>query len=136
MLTFSTHGIKEMREALLTARDLAESIVDTIPKPLVVVDGALRIVSASRSFYQRFSTTPEKTVGCLLYQLGNGQWNIPALRELLETVLPQQRSFDDFKVEHGFRHRSVHDAGQRPLHRRHHGGNPIGPALDRAVSPQ
>jgi two-component system CheB/CheR fusion protein len=94
--------IKEMREELLKARNLAESIVDTVREPLVVVDGALRIVSASRSFYQRFRATPEKTVGCLLYELGNGQWDIPALRELLETVLPHRRSFDDFKVEHEF----------------------------------
>ena len=89
-------------EESLKARNLAESIVDTVREPLVVVDGAARIVSASRSFYQRFRTTPEETVGCLLYALGDGQWDIPALRDLLETVLPNRRSFDDFKVEHEF----------------------------------
>jgi two-component system CheB/CheR fusion protein len=94
--------IKEMREELLEARNLAESIVDTVREPLIVVDAALRVVSASRSFYGRFRSTPEETIGCLLYELGNGQWNIPALRELLQTVLPHQRSFDDFKVEHQF----------------------------------
>jgi two-component system CheB/CheR fusion protein len=94
--------IKEMREELLKARNLAESIIDTVREPLVVVDTVLRVVSASRSFYRRFRATPEETVGCLLYELGNGQWNIPALRELLETVLPHRRSFDAFKVEHEF----------------------------------
>jgi len=94
--------IREMREELLKARNLAENIIDTVREPLVVVDTALRVVSASRSFYRRFRATPEETVGCLLYELGNGQWNIPALRELLETVLPHRRSFDAFKVEHDF----------------------------------
>jgi len=62
----------------------------------------LRVVSASRSFYQRFHVAPEETVGRLLYELGNGQWDIPALRELLETVLPRHRSFDAFTVQHEF----------------------------------
>jgi two-component system, chemotaxis family, CheB/CheR fusion protein len=94
--------IKQMREELREAQELAGSIVDTVRQPLIVVDGALRVVSASRSFYQRFHVTPEETVGCRLHELGNGQWDIPALRELLETVLPHERSFDDFKVEHEF----------------------------------
>ena len=94
--------IKQMREELLEARELAESIVDTVREPLIVVDGALRVVSASRSFYERFHVAPEETVGRPLYELGDGQWNIPALRDLLETVLPHQRSFDDFAVDHEF----------------------------------
>jgi two-component system CheB/CheR fusion protein len=94
--------IKQVREQLRGARELAESIVDTVREPLVVLDGGLRVVSASRSFYQRFHVAPEETVGRLLYELGNGQWDIPALRELLETVLPRHRSFDAFAVEHEF----------------------------------
>ena len=62
----------------------------------------LRVVSASRSFYQRFHVAPDETVGRLLYELGNRQWDIPALRELLETVLPRHRSFDAYAVEHDF----------------------------------
>jgi two-component system CheB/CheR fusion protein len=93
---------RQMQEDLLVARELAESIVDTVREPLIVVDGALRVVSASRSFYQRFHVAPEETVGRLLYDLGNRQWDIPALRELLETVLPRHRSFDAFPVEHEF----------------------------------
>ena len=94
--------IKQLREELLKARELSESIVDTVREPLIVVDGALRVVFASRSFYQRFRVAPEETVGFLLYELGNRQWDIPALRELLETVLPRQRSFDAFAVDHEF----------------------------------
>jgi two-component system CheB/CheR fusion protein len=94
--------IKEMRDELLKARNLAESIVDTVRDPLIVLDRDLRVVSASRSFYLGFRVTPEETVGRRLYELGNGQWQIPALRELLETVLPHRRSFNDFKVEHEF----------------------------------
>jgi len=94
--------IKQLREELLAARNLAQSIVDTVREPLIVVDGALRVVSASQSFYQRFKVTPERTVGCLLYELGNSQWDIPALRELLEAVLLHQQSFDDFEVKHEF----------------------------------
>ena len=84
------------------ARELAEGIVDTVREPLIVLDGALKVVLASRAFYRRFRVAPEETVGRLIYELGNHQWDIPKLRELLETVLPRDRSFDDFVVEHEF----------------------------------
>ena len=94
--------MKQAQVALGEARELAEGIVDTVREPLIVLDGALQVVSASRSFYQRFHARPEETVGRLLYELGNRQWDIPALRELLETVLPRDRSFDGYAVEHDF----------------------------------
>ena len=94
--------MKQVQEALREARELAEGIVDTVREPLIVLDGALRVVSASRSFYQRFQVAPEETVGRPLYELGNRQWDIPTLRELLETVLPRDRSFDGYLVEHDF----------------------------------
>lgn len=84
------------------AREYAESIVETLREPLLVLDGDLRIVSANRSFYQIFQVTPEETEGQLLYDLGNRHWNIPALRELLEEILPQNTTFHDFEVEHDF----------------------------------
>ena len=93
---------KQLEEDLLVARGLAESIVDTVREPLVVIDDDLRVVSASRSFLERFRVSKDETVGRLLYDLGNRQWDIPALRELLETVLPSHRSFDAFAVEHDF----------------------------------
>ena len=85
-----------------TARDLAEGIVDTVREPLLVLDGALKIVSASRSFYRNFRVTPEDTLGRPLYDVGNGQWDIPELRELLETILPRDRSFEGYVVEQDF----------------------------------
>ena len=71
-------------------------------EPLIVLDQDLRVVSASRSFYEVFKVKPEETVGQLIYDLGNKQWDIPKLRELLETILPQKATFDDYEVEHDF----------------------------------
>jgi diguanylate cyclase (GGDEF)-like protein/PAS domain S-box-containing protein len=82
--------------------EFAESIINTVREPLVVLDQDLRVVSASRSFYKVFKVKPEETVGQLIYDLGNKQWDIPKLRELLETILPQKTTFDDYEVEHVF----------------------------------
>jgi two-component system CheB/CheR fusion protein len=91
--------MKRVREELREAQELAVGIVDTVREPLIVLDGALQVVSASRSFYQRFRVTPEEIVGRPIYELGNHRWDIPALRELLETVLPRDRSFEGYAVE-------------------------------------
>ena len=84
------------------ARDYAEAIVETVREPLIVLDGNLRVRTANRSFYRVFQVLPEETEGRLLYELGNNQWDLPELRRLLEEVLPQNNSFQDFKVEHEF----------------------------------
>jgi PAS domain S-box-containing protein len=84
------------------SRRYAESIVETVREALLVLDGDLKIVSANRNFYRTFKVTPDETLGTFLYDLGNKQWNIPKLRELLEEVLPEKEAFDDFKVEHHF----------------------------------
>ena len=60
------------------------------------------MVKVSRSFYEFFKVNPEETVGQLIYDLGNKQWDIPKLRELLETILPEKASFDNYEVEHDF----------------------------------
>jgi len=80
----------------------SESIINTVREPLIALDQDLRVVSVSRSFYEVFKVKPEETVGQLIYDLGNKQWDIPKLRELLETILPQQTSFDNYVVEHDF----------------------------------
>ena len=80
----------------------AESIVETIREPLLVLDADLKIVSANRNFYRTFKVTPDETIGTFIYDLGNKQWDIPRLRELLEEVLPEKEAFDDFEVEHNF----------------------------------
>jgi two-component system, cell cycle sensor histidine kinase PleC len=84
------------------AREYAESMINTVREPLLVLDQDLRVVTASRSFYAVFQVNPKETVGQLIYDLGNKQWNIPRLRELLETILPQQATFDNYEVEHDF----------------------------------
>jgi len=84
------------------AREYAESIINTVREPLIALDKDLRVVSASLSFYEVFKVKPKDTVGYLIYDLGNGQWNIPQLRELLETILPRQTVFNNFEVKHDF----------------------------------
>jgi two-component system CheB/CheR fusion protein len=84
------------------AREYAESIINTVREPLIALDQDLRVVTVSRSFYEFFKVNPKETVGQLIYDLGNRQWNIPKLRELLETILPQKATFDNYEVEHNF----------------------------------
>ena len=84
------------------AREYAESIINTVREPLIVLSQSLRVVTASRSFYEFFKVNPEETLGQLIYDLGNKQWDIPKLRELLETILPQKATFDNYEVEHDF----------------------------------
>ena len=68
----------------------------------MVLDSALRVVKANQSFYQTFQVNPEETEGVTIYELGNRQWDIPKLRELLENILPQNSVLNDFEVEHTF----------------------------------
>jgi PAS domain S-box-containing protein len=92
--------------AKLTAEDAyryAESIVETIREPLLILDANLKIISANRNFYSIFKATPGETIGSFIYDLGNKQWDIPKLRELLEEVLPEKIAFDNFEVAHNFR---------------------------------
>lgn len=84
------------------AQTLAQAIVDTIHEPLIVLDGGLRVLAASRAFYEIFKVDSEHTMGCLLYDLGDGQWNIPALRLLLETIIPEKTAMNGFEVDHDF----------------------------------
>jgi len=88
--------------AIEDAQTLAQAIVDTIHEPLIVLDGGLRVLAASRAFYEIFRVDSERTMGCLLYDLGDGQWNIPALRLLLETIIPEKTAMDGFEVDHDF----------------------------------
>ncbi len=87
---------------LAEANLLAQAIVNTIPEPFLVLDADLRVVEASRSFYEVFKVERETTQGRMLYALGQGQWDIPALRLLLETILPERAAMDNFEVDHDF----------------------------------
>ena len=82
--------------------EVFDNIMGSIREPLVVLDSDLKVVKANYSFYQTFSMKPDQTEGMLIYDLGNRQWNIQALRELLEDILPQNSTFHDFEVEHEF----------------------------------
>ena len=87
----------------MAVSDIAASdIVETIPSALLVLDRNLNISSANRAFYQTFRTSADETEGCLIYDLGNRQWDIPALRTLLESVIPHRASVEGFEVEHDF----------------------------------
>jgi len=93
---------KRSEETFTEAQKYAESIVETIREPLLVLDSDLRVLSANRSFYQLFKVTPNETIGNLIYNLGNQQWDIPSLRVLLEDILPKNKKFDSYEVEHAF----------------------------------
>jgi PAS domain S-box-containing protein len=88
--------------SIIGSREYAESIIDTVREPLIALDQDLRVVSAGRSFYAFCGVRHEETIGQLIYDLGNKQWDIPRLRELLETILPQKATFDNYEVEHDF----------------------------------
>jgi chemotaxis protein methyltransferase CheR len=81
---------------------LAQGIVDTVREPVLVLDKELRVVVASRSFYSAFKVSLENTQGRHLYALGNGQWDVPKLRELLEEIIPQHGVMEGYEVEHEF----------------------------------
>ncbi|MFZ2161601.1 MAG: chemotaxis protein CheB [Sideroxyarcus sp.] len=103
VLTFTDISKRMQAEATMKdARELAESIVDTVREPLIVLDGTMKIVTASRSFYEDFKVAPHDIVGRQLYELGNRQWDIPRLRQLLETELPDRQIVEGFEVEHDF----------------------------------
>ena len=89
-------------DGITDGRTLAQAMVDTVREALLVLDGDLRVVAASRSFYATFRTTPAETQGRLVYDLGSGEWNNPALRELLERIIPEHGVMNHFEVEQEF----------------------------------
>jgi PAS domain S-box-containing protein len=102
-------GLEKTRQELAVIKiaadevsEFAESIINTVREPLIALDQDLRVVKVSRSFYDLFKVEPAETMGQLIYDLGNKQWDIPRLRELLETILPQKTTFDNYEVEHDF----------------------------------
>jgi PAS domain-containing protein len=84
------------------ARGLAENIVNMVRDPLLVLAGDLRVVSANLAFYTTFQTIPEETMGQLIYDLGQGHWDNPRLRDLLEEIIPQRASLENFELEFNF----------------------------------
>jgi two-component system, chemotaxis family, CheB/CheR fusion protein len=91
-------------DAARRGADFAEAIVETVREPLVILNQNLQVMKANRAFYETFQAAREETEERLIYDLGNGQWNIPKLRELLENILPSRSTFRDFEVTHDFEH--------------------------------
>ena len=98
----SDSEVKRVEEVVQEAKAYAETLVETVREPLLVLDGDLRVVSANRSFCQTFQVSPEETKGHLIYELGSNQWDIPRLRVLLEEMLPRDTQVQDFEVDHEF----------------------------------
>jgi two-component system CheB/CheR fusion protein len=95
-------ALKVSGQEIQHALDYANAIVSTVRGPLLLMDGDLRVEKANRAYYDTFVARPEETEGRLLYELGERQWDIPALRTALEEVLPKDSSFEGFEVEQEF----------------------------------
>ena len=104
-------------------QNYAQNVVDTVREPLLILDATLRVRSANRAFYQTFQVSSSETEGRLIYELGNGQWDIPDLRTLLEDIVPKSSVFDDFELEHTFPTigRRIMLLNARKLQAGHHG---------------
>src|ERR1700686_4576301 len=104
-LVLAMEDVTERRRSeddLKAIETYAQNIVDTVREPLLILDTTLRVRSANRAFYQTFQVSSEETENRLIYELGNGQWDIPALRTLLEDIIPTSSVFNDFELEHTF----------------------------------
>lgn len=105
VITFSdVTRLKDTESRLRYEKLYAEGVVDIARHPLLVLDGQLHVLLANNAFYEVFGVSPGETVGQLVYELGNRQWDIPQLRTLLEEVIPKESAFWDFRVEHMFKH--------------------------------
>lgn len=95
--------IEYLKEGSISAvTEYFQAIVETITEPLLILDTKLRVILANKAFYDTFKVNKKDTENHLIYLLGNGQWNIPELRRLLENILPKKKVFNNFKVEHKF----------------------------------
>ena len=93
------------------AQNLALAIVDTLPEPFLVLDDTLHLLAASRCFYEVYGEDPASALGRSLFELSGGQWDIPGLRQLLRTVVPERTGLEGFEFEQDFHH-----LGSRTMH--------------------
>ncbi|BAU09636.1 signal transduction histidine kinase with CheB and CheR activity [Leptolyngbya sp. NIES-3755] len=94
--------LKRSNAQLMEARDYADAIVETVWEPLLVLNGSFRVITANQPFYDKFQVSPLQTEQYSIFELGNGQWNIPQLRSQLEGIVASNAQFQDFEVEHEF----------------------------------
>ena len=100
----SLQDVGALKRTLDQTREYADTIVESAREPIVVLNAALQVTGANPAFYRTFQVTPEETEGRLIYELGDGQWNIARLRELLEEIVPRNSRVDDFEMSHNFPH--------------------------------
>lgn len=101
-ITIVNNELVDRNEQLNNARAYTESIINTIRDPLVILDKDLKVKRATEGFYQSFKVTENETEDKYFYELGNNQWDIPSLRNLLERILPEKKILTDFEVTHVF----------------------------------
>ncbi len=87
---------------MLIQEDYFKNILNTVRESILILDENMRVLSANSSFLTIFKVDSANTIGSLLYDLGNGQWNIPHLRVLLEDILPKKSTVNNFTIEHNF----------------------------------
>ena len=95
-------ALREQIDAAMLAQEYSEGIVNTVRSPLLVLDADLRVKSASAAFFESFSVTPSETIGRLIAELGDRQWDVPALRRRLHDVVAQNAALEDFEVRAEF----------------------------------
>ena len=105
----SLQDVDALKRTLDQTREYADTIVESAREPILVLNAALQVTAANPAFYKTFEVTPEETEGRLIYELGNGQWDIPKLRELLEEIVPRNSRVDDFEMSHDFPHLGARD---------------------------
>jgi two-component system, chemotaxis family, CheB/CheR fusion protein len=98
MTVVDINEIKRTLFRVKEAYDYANDIVETVREPLIILGAGMKVITANRSFYETFRVKPEETEGRYIYDLGNGQWNIPDLRQRLQNVLSEKKSFSDYEV--------------------------------------
>lgn len=101
-LTTTNQELQTRIDLLNEAYEYSNAIVSTMHEPMLVLGKDLRVKSANRAFYKTFGVSKEQTEGMLLYELGNKQWDIPALRKLLEDIIPKKSQFYNYEVKHTF----------------------------------
>jgi PAS domain-containing protein len=101
-MTFVEVGPSKRVERETGSAQLLNDVLDTLREPFLLLDDVLEVVRGNRAFYETFELRPDEVVGCRVYDLGNGQWDVPRLRDLLDRLLPESTSFQGFVVEQDF----------------------------------
>ena len=98
----SLQNIDALKRLVIQTREYADAVIENARIPTLVLDGDLRVTVANPAFYRAFGVSREQTENRLIFELGNRQWNIPRLRQLLEEIVPRNSRVDDFAMSHDF----------------------------------